>query len=87
MTRSTVLLVTASYDEAAEQVGNHINQAGVRTFRLNTDLFPTEVKATFDPHSGLQLESDAGTVHSSDIMSVWYRTQRERHAARSSRPI
>ena len=73
MTHSTVLLVTASYDEAAEQVAHHINQVGARTFRLNTDLFPTEIKATFDPHSGLLLESDAGTVHSSEIMSVWYR--------------
>ena len=73
MTHNTVLLVTASYDEAAEQVAHHIKQAGIQTFRLNTDLFPTEIKATFDPQSGLQLESDAGTVHSSEIISVWYR--------------
>ena len=73
MTANTVLLVTASYDETADQVARSINELGPETFRLDTDLFPTEVKATFDPHSGLELVSPTDTVHSAQIMSVWYR--------------
>ena len=73
MTANTVLLVTASYDGAADLVARSINKLGVSTFRLDTDLFPTEVRAVFDPYSGLEIASSGGKVHSSDIMSVWYR--------------
>lgn len=73
MTANTVLLVTASYDDAAGEVVASLGHIGVPIFRLDTDLFPTQVKATFDPHYGLNIESDAGRVHSNQIRSVWYR--------------
>ena len=73
MTANTVLLVTTSYDDAADQVARSINQLGASTFRFDTDLFPTKITAIFDPRSGLELASSSATVHSSDIMSVWYR--------------
>ena len=73
MTANTVLLVTASYDDAADLVARSINQLGASTFRLDTDLFPTEVTAVFDPHLGLELVNSDGAVHSSEIKSVWYR--------------
>ncbi len=73
MTANTVLLVTASYDDAADSVSHFLEQIGTPAFRLDTDLFPTEAKATFDPNSGLTLESSQDCVHSNQIMSVWYR--------------
>ncbi len=73
MTADSVLLVTASYDEAAKCVSDRLEQIGIRYFRLDTDRFPTEVKATFDPHFGLTLEDRGDSIHSNQIKSVWYR--------------
>ena len=67
MTANTVLLVTTSYDDAADQVARSINQLGAPTFRFDTDLFPTKITAIFDPRSGLELASSSATVHSSEI--------------------
>ena len=73
MKTDTVLLVTASYDEAAKHVSDHLERLGIPSFRLDTDRFPTEVKATFDPHFGLDLHDKGTSVHSKQIKSVWYR--------------
>ena len=73
MTADTVLLVTASYDEAAKCVSDSLEQIGTSYFRLDTDRFPTEVMATFDPSYGLTLEDRGNSVHSNQIKSVWYR--------------
>ena len=73
MTANTVLLVTASYDVAADSVSRCLEQTGIPVFRLDTDLFPTEVKATFDPTCGLTIENFRDFVNSNQIMSVWYR--------------
>ncbi len=73
MTANVVLLVTASYDETADCVVDSLNSSGTATFRLNTDQFPTAVRATFDSSSGLVLESPTASVHSSQISAVWYR--------------
>ena len=73
MTANVVLLVTASYDQTADYVMDFLNRSGTATFRLNTDQFPTTVRATFDPYSGLVLESPTASVHSSQISAVWYR--------------
>lgn len=73
MTADTVLLVTASYDEAAKCVSDSLEQIGASYFRLDTDRFPTEVKATFDPSYGLTLEDRENSVHSNQVKSVWYR--------------
>ena len=73
MTDDVVLLVTASYDLAADYVAGGLNRLGVPTFRLDTDRFPLEVKASFDPASGLVLARGDQSVHSRQIRSVWYR--------------
>ena len=73
MTDDVVLLVTASYDLAADHVSDALSRLGVPTFRLDTDRFPMEVKATFDPASGLVLRQGDECVQSRHIRSVWYR--------------
>jgi len=73
MTANTVLLVTASYDTAADSVSQCLEQMGIPAFRLDTDLFPSEIKATFDLNYGLTLENSRDFVNSNQIMSVWYR--------------
>ena len=73
MTADTVLLVTASYDESAQHVSESLDNLGSRSFRLDTDRFPTEVKATFDPDVGLSIRDKGTSVHSAQIKSVWYR--------------
>lgn len=73
MTPDVVLLVTASYDRAADQVEQCINELGRPSFRLDTDLFPTAIKATYHPDTGVSFISPKGTVNSTQIMSVWYR--------------
>ena len=73
MTANSVLLVTASYDAAADSVSQCLEQMGIPAFRLDTDLFPSEVKATFDPNCGLTLENSRDFVNSNQIISVWYR--------------
>ena len=73
MTDDVVLLVTASYDLAADYVSDALGRLGVPTFRLDTDRFPFEVRASFDPSSGLILTQGDKSVHSRHIQSVWYR--------------
>ena len=56
MTTDTVLLVTASYDQSAQPVLDHLHSMGASVFRLDTDHFPTKVKAHFAPRYGLVLK-------------------------------
>ena len=76
MTPNTVLLVTTSYDDAATLVETQVEKAGMETFRLNTDRFPTEVKVSFNPQGEITFSYDQKTVADSQIYSVRYR----RHA-------
>lgn len=73
MTSKTVLLVTASYDQAAELVTNKMDEIGVSCFRLNTDEFPGKVSIDFDPRLDVTFKTDDLTVKGQDIQSVWYR--------------
>ena len=73
MTADRVLLVTASYDDAANEVSRSLDRLGAPFFRLNTDLFPTQVNAIYDPQTGLTLETDTDKMNSSQVMSIWYR--------------
>lgn len=76
MTPNTALLVTTSYDDAATLVETQVKKAGMETFRLNTDRFPTEVKINFNPLGEITFSCDQQTITDSQIYSVWYR----RHA-------
>lgn len=77
MKTDPVLMVTTTYDEAAAVVEDQIMAAGAVAFRLNTDLFPQEVKATFNPHGQATFHWQGRQINADQIHSVWYR----RHAA------
>ena len=73
MTANTVLLVTASYDLAPEYVGAALERRGVPFFRLDTDRFPSEVQASFDPQRGLSISDGDMHISHREVKSVWYR--------------
>ena len=73
MTANKVLLLTASYDLAPEYVGAALERRGVPFFRLDTDRFPSEVQASFDPQRGLAISDGNRCISHREIKSVWYR--------------
>ena len=73
MKPDTVLLVTTSYDEAADLVADRLTQAGERWFRLDTDRFPWEIKASFSSEEGFVYWDGKARVKSDEIKAVWYR--------------
>ena len=73
MTANTVLIVTASYDVAADYVLKSLRQRGTTAFRLNTDYFPSRVKAFFRPPKDIEFVEDKLIVLGTSIKSVWYR--------------
>lgn len=73
MTDDTVLIVTASYDSAPEYVGPALESRGVPFFRLDTDRFPSEIRASFDPYRGIVISDNHRCISSNEIKSVWYR--------------
>ena len=73
MTADTVLLVTTSYDSAPGYVGAALERRGVPFFRLDTDRFPSEVRAIFDPQRGLTINDGEKSITGAEVKSVWYR--------------
>ena len=73
MTSDTVLLVTASHDQAPEYVGKALEHRGVPFFRLNTDRFPWEVLGSFNPHGDIAISDGKGSISGKEVKSVWYR--------------
>ena len=73
MTAHTVLLVTVSYDAAPEYVGTALERRSVPFFRLDTDRFPLEVVASFDPQGDLMISDGERSISSKEVKSVWYR--------------
>ena len=73
MTRDTVLIVTTSFDDAADRVINVLNDGGVRVFRLNTDLFPMDIGVAFKPNDRTVFDDGTLSVSDHQIKSVWYR--------------
>ena len=73
MIADTVLLVTASYDAAPEYVGAALERRSVPFFRLDTDRFPSEVRASFDPQEGLTISNGEQSISGKEVKSVWYR--------------
>jgi glutathione synthase/RimK-type ligase-like ATP-grasp enzyme len=72
---TTVLLVTKSNDnESVALVAAALEARGARAFRLDTDLFPTEVQlALHQPRGRSTLRSAAGEVVLGEIDAIWYR--------------
>ena len=73
MTADTILIVTASYDAAPEYVGAALERRGVPFFRLDTDRFPSEVQAIFDPHGDITISDGERSISGKEVKSVWYR--------------
>ena len=73
MIADTVLIVTASYDLAALYVGDALERRGAPFFRLDTDRFPSEVRATFDPQGDLTISDEGRSISCREVKSVWYR--------------
>ena len=73
MKADTVLIVTASYDEAPGYVIPRIEQRGYRVFRLDTDHFPTKVLLSLREDGSFDLVSGSDALKSDAIRSVWYR--------------
>ena len=71
----TVLVVTKTDDNAGVQlVQEALAQRGAKTFRLDTDLFPTEVKlALRQPRGRSTLRQNGAQVVLGDLDAVWYR--------------
>jgi hypothetical protein len=82
MTSDHVLLVTASYDFAAEYVARELSNLGQPFFRLNTDEFPEAVQVTLLPGAPPAFESNGHTISGNSLKSVWYR----RHVSPSLPP-
>jgi glutathione synthase/RimK-type ligase-like ATP-grasp enzyme len=74
MTR-TVLLVTKSTDNASVAlVSSALEARGARVFRLDTDLFPTEIRlALHQPRGRSTLRAGAAEVVLGEVDAVWYR--------------
>src|SRR5438552_6669166 len=73
----TVLVCTASTvnDPGVDLVIGAIKARGARAFRLETDLFPTDLRLTlsWDKKDRLLLSSSAGEINFDDVSSVWIR--------------
>ena len=66
-------MVTASYDMAAGYVSAALERMAVPFFRLDTDRFPVEVLASFDPQADLVIHDGGRSISGKEIRSVWYR--------------
>ena len=74
-----VLIITKSNDnECISSVVSAIEARGGKAFRLDTDLFPTEVRATarYDDVEQLTLTSHQGELKLCEVTAVWYRRTR-----------
>jgi len=73
MEPDTVLVVTASYDIAADYVLNALEARGTPAFRLDTDRFPLSIRASFRPPDVIEFNADGETLSGTSVKSVWYR--------------
>lgn len=68
----TVLIVTYKNDNTCiESVASSIAELGGRSFRFDTDLFPTEVQVELGSRRAIR--SRAGELDLRDVTAVWYR--------------
>jgi glutathione synthase/RimK-type ligase-like ATP-grasp enzyme len=74
MTR-TILLVTKSNDNhSVALVADALAARGARPFRLDTDLFPTDVQlALHQPRGRSTLRTAAGELVLGELTAIWYR--------------
>ncbi|MCJ7515298.1 MAG: hypothetical protein MUO89_04950 [Dehalococcoidia bacterium] len=73
MTADTVLIVTASYDVGADYVLKALQKKRTPAFRLNSDHFPSRIKASFRPPDDITFSVDGNLISGKSVKSVWYR--------------
>jgi glutathione synthase/RimK-type ligase-like ATP-grasp enzyme len=70
----TTLIVTRSGDsEAPLAVAQALEARGERSYRFDTDLFPTELRLVLDERGGGWLSGPAGVLALEEVSAVWYR--------------
>ncbi len=70
----TILIITHSSDnESPLRVARALEARGARSYRFDTDLFPTEVQLSLDEAGGGRLSGPAGELALGDVSAVWYR--------------
>ncbi len=74
MTRPILIVTKSNDNESVALVTAALEARGARAFRLDTDLFPTEVRlALHQPRRRGTLRTPAGELALGDIAAVWYR--------------
>jgi glutathione synthase/RimK-type ligase-like ATP-grasp enzyme len=70
----TILIVTRSGDsEAPVAVARALEARGERSYRFDTDLFPTELRLVLDERGGGRLSGPEGVLELEEVSAVWYR--------------
>jgi len=74
MTRRVLLVTKSNDNESVALVTAALEARGARAFRLDTDLFPTEVRlALHQPCGHSTLRTAAGELVLGEIDAIWYR--------------
>jgi len=85
----TILVVTASYDQAVETVLPILDEMGEKYFRLNTDRAPIESWTTNVIRSGSlggEISNGERTIDAKEIKSCWHRRSDKTKTADSMHP-
>ncbi len=70
----TILLITHSRDnDAPLEVARALEARGERTWRFDTDLFPTQLQVVLDEATGGRLTGPQGTLELAEVTGVYYR--------------
>ena len=54
-------------------MGAALERRGVPFFRLDTDRFPSEIRASFDPRGHITICDGEQSISAKEVKSVWYR--------------
>lgn len=74
MTRTALLVTKSTDNESVALVQAALEARGARAFRLDTDLFPTDVQlALHQPRGRSTLRSAAGELVLGELDAIWYR--------------
>ncbi len=70
----TTLIITHSRDTSAPKaVARALEERGERSWRFDTDLFPTQTQVVLDEAGGGRITSPEGTLELAEVTSIYYR--------------